>query len=105
MNPETESPAMKTMTIASIATLLVTSSLAFAHGAHEGLARFDRDGNGIVSRDEMRATEKARFEKMDVNHDGRLTIDEMASARQERAEARFAKQDKNGDGKLSRDEV
>jgi Ca2+-binding EF-hand superfamily protein len=96
---------MKTTIIASMVTVLAASSLAFAHGEHGGLARFDRDGNGIVSKDEMRAAEKERFEKMDVNHDGRLTLDEIAAVAEERASKRFAKQDKNGDGQLSRAEV
>jgi Ca2+-binding EF-hand superfamily protein len=95
---------MKTKMIASIATVLTASSLAFAHGGR-GLASFDRDGNGIVSRDEMRAAETERFQKMDANHDGRLTLDELSAVRKEQAAEHFAKQDKNGDGQLSRAEV
>jgi Ca2+-binding EF-hand superfamily protein len=90
------------MMIASVATLLATSSLAWAHG---GLKRFDRDGNGVVTRDEMRATEVARFEKIDTNHDGLLTPDEIQAAHREHAAQRFAEKDTNKDGKLSRSEV
>jgi Ca2+-binding EF-hand superfamily protein len=93
----------KTM-IASIAALLATSSIAFAHGG-KGHARFDRDGNGIVTRDEMRTTEIERFEKMDANRDGQLTLDEVQAFGKERAAKRFAAKDKNGDGQLSRAEV
>jgi Ca2+-binding EF-hand superfamily protein len=96
---------MKTITIASIATVILSSSLAFAHGGRGGLARFDRDGNGVVTRDEMHTTVLAKFDSADNNKDGRLTPDEMQAAKTARAQARFAKKDKNGDGRLSRDEV
>ena len=97
---------MKTTMIASIATLLAISGIAYAHGEHgKGLARFDRDGNGLVTRDEMRATELAHFDQVDVNHDGRLTLDEIQAFGRDRATKHFASKDKNGDGQLSRAEV
>jgi len=97
---------MNKITIASIATLLATSGIAFAHGGEgHGLARFDRDGNGVVSRDEMRAAASEHFDKVDANKDGRITADEMQAAGRDRASKHFAKKDKNGDGKLTRDEV
>jgi Ca2+-binding EF-hand superfamily protein len=91
--------------IASMTSLLLVSGVALAHGKGKGLARFDRDGNGAVTRDEMRTTEIERFEKMDANKDGKLTMDEIAAARRERAAKHFAEKDANKDGKLSRDEV
>jgi hypothetical protein len=91
--------------IASVAALLATSSLAYAHGAGGGLARFDRDGNGVVTRSEMRTSETERFDKIDTNHDGQLTVDEIQVAHKEAAAKRFASKDANKDGKLSRDEV
>ena len=91
--------------MASVAALLATSSLALAHGAGKGLARFDRDGNGVVTRDEMRTTAIERFDKTDTNHDGRLTPDEIQAAAREHAAEHFAKKDANKDGKLSRSEV
>src|SRR5262245_45114562 len=90
--------------MASMTSLLLTSGLALAHGG-KGLARFDRDGNGAVTRDEMRTTAIERFEKTDLNHDGRLTLDEIQAAHREHAAKRFAEKDANKDGKLSRDEV
>lgn len=96
---------MNKMMIASIATVLATSSIAFAHGKGMGLARFDRDGNGVVTRDEMRTTSGEQFAKLDANKDGRLTLDEMRAAHLSRAAEHFAKKDKNNDGQLSRDEV
>ena len=83
----------KTM-IASIAALLATSSLAFAHG--HGHARFDRDGNGIVTRDEMRTTETERFDKIDANRDGQLTRDEIQAFAKEHLAKHFAHKNKDG---------
>jgi len=95
---------MNRLMMASMTSLLLTSGLALAHGG-KGLARFDRDGNGAVTRDEMRTTAIERFEKADANHDGRLTLDEIQAAHRERAAKHFAEKDTNKDGKLSRDEV
>ena len=95
---------MNRMMIASIATLLAVPAVALAHGS-KGLAHFDRDGNGTVTRDEMRTTEIERFDKADANHDGRLTLDEIEAAHKERAAKHFADKDANKDGKLSRTEV
>ena len=98
---------MKKIIIASMSTVLFASGVALAHGGDgKGLLKhFDRDGNGVVSRDEMRAGALERFEKIDTNKDGRITLDEIQAAGKEHAAHRFAKHDKNGDGKLSRDEV
>jgi Ca2+-binding EF-hand superfamily protein len=96
---------MKRWMMASISGLLLTSGLAFAHGGGKGLKRFDRDGNGAVTRDEMRTTAAEHFDKTDANHDGRLTLDEIQAAQRERAAKHFAEKDANKDGKLSRSEV
>ncbi len=96
---------MKRWMMASAAGLFLTSGLAFAHGGGKGLGRFDRDGNGSVTKDEMRTTAIEQFDKTDTNHDGRLTQDEIQAAHRERAAKRFAEKDANKDGKLSRDEV
>jgi Ca2+-binding EF-hand superfamily protein len=102
---------MKKITIASITTLLAAASfvpaVAFAHGGEGGkkFARFDRDGNGVVSRDEMRTTALEHFTKLDTNKDGKLTLAEIEAGAQNRAAERLARDDKNHDGKLSRAEV
>ena len=97
---------MNKIIIASISTVLFASGVAFAHGGHGmGLSKFDKDGNGVVTRDEMRTVALERFDKVDTNKDGRITMDEMQAAAKEHTAKRFAKHDKNGDGKLSRDEV
>jgi Ca2+-binding EF-hand superfamily protein len=96
---------MKRMMIASMASLVLTSGLALAHGDGKGFARWDRDGNGAVTRDEMRTTAVEQFQKIDLNKDGRLTLDEIQAAHREHAAARFAEKDANKDGKLERTEV
>jgi Ca2+-binding EF-hand superfamily protein len=97
---------MNKMILASVAALLATSGLALADDWHApGLARFDRDGNGVVTREEMRTSALEHFGKADQNHDGSLSLAEAKAFGKQQAEKRFADQDKNNDGKLSRAEV
>ena len=46
-------------------------------GLGMGMMRADTNGDGIVSRDEALAQAGQRFDRMDMNHDGKLTRDEM----------------------------
>ena len=41
------------------------------------MMRADTNGDGVVTRDEALAQAGQRFDRMDSNHDGRLTGDEM----------------------------
>ncbi|MFZ5493410.1 MAG: hypothetical protein ACOY6E_13040 [Pseudomonadota bacterium] len=53
-----------------------------AAAAQDGpLSRADRDGDGVVSEREWMDAAKARFDKLDANHDGRLSQDEIQQAR------------------------
>ncbi|QDU64278.1 EF hand [Planctomycetes bacterium Pan216] len=51
---------------------------------------------------------EARFQKMDKNGDGKVSLDEFVGKRtgekKEKAEKAFAKRDKDGDGNLTKDE-
>ena len=38
----------------------------------------DSNGDGVVTREEALAQAAQRFERMDLNHDGKLTADELA---------------------------
>lgn len=46
-------------------------------GAAAMMMQADTNGDGIISADEIRAHQQARFAQMDVNHDGQLSSDEM----------------------------
>lgn len=73
----------------------------------------DKDHNGQLSRDEMRAVARERmqaraderFKKLDTNGDGGLSQQELSAAREQAASERFKKLDINGDGKLTEDEM
>lgn len=41
------------------------------------MMRADTNGDGVVSRDEALAQAGQRFDRMDLNHDGKLTRDEV----------------------------
>jgi Ca2+-binding EF-hand superfamily protein len=73
----------------------------------------DKDHNGLVTREEMRASAKERmdaragerFKKLDANGDGGVTQAEIDAARKQGEAERFKKLDTNGDGKLSQAEM
>lgn len=86
--------------------------------ADEGalIRKFDKDGDGRLSRQESAdaAVERAnrRFDQLDRNRDGYITQDELDSARKamrsrmrERAGERWQAADKDGDGAISRSEA
>lgn len=71
----------------------------------EQFARFDRNGDGMISRAEFPA-DASLFNQLDLNRDGALTRSEVAQALPDRAAAeRLARgYDRNGDGVITRDE-
>ena len=99
-----------------LATAGIGTAWAFPGGQAGGsrgpqamFERFDADGDGRVTREEVEAFRSERFDEMDADGDGRVTLDEMreaAAARAaERAEERFADIDDDGDGTISKDEL
>jgi hypothetical protein len=60
-------------------------------------ARYDRDKDGLVSRDEFLAARRRAFAKLDTNGDGRLSFEEYAV----RGIERFAKADADHSGALA----
>lgn len=70
----------------------------------------DKDGNGILSTDEVSAAmeaerkrrrEEAMMKRLDVNGDGSITVAEL----QDRMSKQFALLDRNSDGSLSEEEI
>lgn len=61
------------------------------------LARYDKDKDGVVSRDEYLANRRKAFAKLDRDGDGRLSFEEFAV----KTSDRFAQADSSRDGRLS----
>ena len=45
-----------------------------------GMIRADTNGDGIITREEAIAQATERFDQLDINHDGKLTRDELGRA-------------------------
>jgi hypothetical protein len=84
-----------------------------AHGKFD--KKFDKDGDGRLSKEERKAMHEAHrkelLEKFDKDGDGKLSDDELKAAqdarmaeRENRRRAMLQKFDKDGDGKLSEEE-
>lgn len=82
-----------------IAVVAVTALGATAVYAHEGIKDADRNGDGMVSLEEVKAAQNAgieeHFARVDANADGLLSADEMAAAKK----ARRGIHDKRHDGR------
>ena len=73
----------------------------------------DKDGNGQLNREEMRAAAEQRmqaraserFKSLDSNGDGGVSQQELNAAREQAANDRFKKLDSDGDGKLNEAEM
>ncbi len=50
-------------------------------GGRGGLKNADANGDGMISESEFLAVSKTRFQSMDANHDGQLSIDELKALR------------------------
>jgi hypothetical protein len=81
-------------------------------GGRHGM-RFDRldtDQSGDVTFEEFSAALKSRIGDADANHDGKMTVDEIASEIEKMRAERMARRiidrfDTNGDGVLTADEI
>ncbi len=89
-----------------------------AHGSVVGraLGAMDANGDGVISRAEFDAFNSGRFDKMDSNKDGLLTMDELNAGHKmvtgntgnsvtSHLDMRFNAADKNHDGGLDREEA
>ncbi|WP_299665952.1 EF-hand domain-containing protein [uncultured Ruegeria sp.] len=103
---------MKTATIISatvLAAVAITGSSALAKGPRPTFQDLDADGNGQVTQAEITAHRNQKFTTADTDGDGQLSVEEMQTAAQTKANERvtkmFEKHDANADGFLSEDEL
>lgn len=113
---------MKQMTTRLVLTGLVIATGFAAQAAsddttkpgkmrHErpSFSALDTDNNGELTREELGAQAKLRFDKADANGDGKLSAEELGQNGKKRAEERAAKMierlDADKDGMLSQDEL
>lgn len=73
--------------------------------AEQQFARFDRNGDGAITRDEF-PLDASLFQSLDLNRDGAVTRAEIERAVPNRAaaERQVRAYDRNGDGVVTRDE-
>ena len=106
---------MRTLTLSLIAlTLLGTTAAVCAQGRSgdplKRLAQADSNHDGRISLQEFRDARAARFEKIDRNHDGYFTDDDLPrflrnnSRMNQRMQAMEKMADTDKDGRISRDE-
>ena len=60
-------------------------------------ARYDKDRNGMVGREEYFVSRQKAFAKIDLNHDGKLSFDEYAA----KAAGKFLAADRDRNGQLN----
>lgn len=97
----------------------VAGTAAVAQRGGGMMASADANGDGIITHEEFAAQAAQRFQRMDVNNDGKLSGDELRGRMAERAqggaitkaqfmadaEERFQKMDANHDGRITQDEM
>lgn len=77
------------------------AALAASPAAAQDARDMDTSGDGVITKAEAVAVQKARFAAMDTNHDGKVTEDEFVKAGLDRL---FAL-DTDGDGQITRAEL
>lgn len=63
--------------------------------------KLDRNGDGVLTREDFAEAAKAKLEQADTNNDGKVSFEEAKAAFPRMTQERFKKLDRNGDGYLS----
>ena len=92
---------MKKALYLSLVAALGVSGVAMAQGFHKGhgkgpghrFERLDADQNGQITLEEMQTAKLERWLKADANNDGVVTQDEIAALRKNRGAGRFERKD------------
>ena len=107
---------MKHVAYIAVATLIATSSPAFANHHKDGgadFAQIDANTDGQITQAELDAFAAGRFDAMDTNGDGSIDAGELIAARaaqnkvraKARAEKMIERADENGNGALEQEEM
>jgi len=87
--------------------LVASLAVAGSSGGHHkrghifGAATLDADGDGALTKDELLAHNRARFDRLDADNDGMISPDEFGR----RLDAMFTRMDADNNGLLSGDEL
>jgi hypothetical protein len=90
-------PAARAVAPMGLTDLAGPPSASEATREEKRFARFDKDKNGAVGRDEYLVSRQKAFAKLDLNHDGKLGFDEYAA----KAVVKFAGADRDRNGALT----
>ena len=96
--------AIAAASVVGSATLVAASGDDHGHrkGPNFSIEAMDTNGDQMISKDEIAAYAKARFDQVDTNDDGKLSADEMAAHGEKEMTKRM---DVDDDGMLSFDEM
>lgn len=104
--------AFLAISIAGIALVAMPASAQLGRrGGGDRFAQADTNGDGLVTREEFKASRSARFKQMDRNGDGAISRDDFGRILKFRPDAAqrldqmLAEADANHDGRLTRAEL
>ena len=102
----TASAAVNAFAQTTPAVPVVSAAPMKAHAGH-GFAALDKNGDGVISREEAAARPRLAkmFDKLDANKDGVLSKDEMKVAHEKMQARHLARIDTDRDGRISRAEA